>query len=437
MNKRFKKTLKTIFVFTLIFSWVFSGWPNIWNNPQFPPKIQETRAATLSLYVDSLDSAVWTTVGVSPYLDIQDQPTNYIHSVGRNTGSGEYGFTDTVVTGTINSVTLYIYAYGVASTNFTTFLNATPTGLGPPASWGWVNVDVSTILTTWDAINAATVSFDRPNTKDDAGVDTAYLYVDYNVPPTLSISQPDGDSDTVTVGDLYDITYTLVDADNTVTAAFSYDTDNTGLDGTAITGACATAAEGSGVTCSWDTTGMTPGNYYVYGITNDGVNPQVSAYSLGQITINAAGFSPSIEIRAQNYTTLVSNITFSEGDLGTTVSQPYNNVDTGSPQAFGDPGTPVVTLYNGNASTLTIWYNITTFTNGVVSNEYYFINTKGAACADATVINNVVTFDVDTSTGITIAAGAGNEKDFYLKTILSSLSGKSGTSTLTILGEAL
>lgn len=113
-----------------------------------------------------------------------------------------------------------------------------------------------------------------------------------NNPPTLSISQPDGVGDTVTVGAAYNITYSLSDPDNIVTAAFFYDTNNTGLDGTAITGACATAAEGTNVTCSWDTTGITPGSYFVYGTTNDGVNPTVSAYSSGTITINAPPAGP-------------------------------------------------------------------------------------------------------------------------------------------------
>ncbi|MDP2704449.1 MAG: DUF1080 domain-containing protein [bacterium] len=111
-----------------------------------------------------------------------------------------------------------------------------------------------------------------------------------NVPPSLSVSQPDGIGDTVIVGDLYNITYTLSDPEETVTAAFYYDTDATGLDGSAISGPCASALEGSGVTCVWDTTGINPGSYYVYGITSDGVNPQVSAYSSGQITINIEPF---------------------------------------------------------------------------------------------------------------------------------------------------
>jgi len=150
-------------------------------------------------------------------------------------------------------------------------------------------------------------------------------------------------------------------------------------------------------------------------------------------------FSTTIEIRAQDYSTTVTDITFPEGAPGSEVSQPYNDADgSGSPQGFGDAGVakPVVTLYNGGSATYTIWYNIATFTEGIVSSEYYLINAKGAACTSADSITNAVTFDADTSTGTTIATGAGNEKDLYLKITLSDVAGKSGTSALTILGEA-
>ncbi|MCL4415127.1 MAG: hypothetical protein M1365_00275 [Actinobacteria bacterium] len=129
------------------------------------------------------------------------------------------------------------------------------------------------------------------DTNVDIYIDHVRITVYYtvtNTSPTLSISEPNGTADTVTAGQSYNITYSLADTEEAVTSAFYYDTNNSGLDGTAISGACATAAEGSGATCSWDTTGVTPGSYYVYGITNDGVNPQVSAYSSGQITINPA-----------------------------------------------------------------------------------------------------------------------------------------------------
>lgn len=159
-----------------------------------------------------------------------------------------------------------------------------------------------------------------------------------------------------------------------------------------------------------------------------------------QITTAAASFSTAIEVRAQNYTTSVSTITFPSGESGSTVAQPYNDIDgSGSPQTFGGAGTakPVVTLYNSGVSTLSIWYNITTFSNDIVSSEYYIVNTKGAGCTDASCITMGVVFDTDTSTGQTITAGAGNEKDFYLKIDLGSPAGKAGNSTLTILGEAL
>lgn len=132
-----------------------------------------------------------------------------------------------------------------------------------------------------------------------------------NTAPTLTVAQPDGTGDTVTVGDPYNITYDLADPDpkHAVTAAMYYDTDAVGLNGTAITGACATAAEGTGATCSWDTTGMTPGTYYVYGITNDGIAAQVSDYSSGVITINAPANALTVSISGTQATNLNSGDT--------------------------------------------------------------------------------------------------------------------------------
>ncbi len=156
-----------------------------------------------------------------------------------------------------------------------------------------------------------------------------------------------------------------------------------------------------------------------------------------EVTYSAsAALSTAIDIRAQDYTSAVSSITFPEASPGSSVSQPYNNVDgSGSPQGFGDAGTakPVVTLVNTAGGSYIIWYNIATFTNAVVSAEHYLVNTNGAACESATAINNAVTFDANTSTGVTIAPGV--DKDLYLKVVLSSVGGKSGSSTLTILGE--
>ncbi|MDO8942828.1 MAG: hypothetical protein Q7U75_06565, partial [Desulfobacterales bacterium] len=100
-----------------------------------------------------------------------------------------------------------------------------------------------------------------------------YIIDQTNATPTLSIAAPNGVDDVVTVGASYNITYSLADSDNVVTAAFYYDTNSAMVGGTAITGACATAAEGTSVTCAWNTTGVPTGSYYIYGMTNDGVNP--------------------------------------------------------------------------------------------------------------------------------------------------------------------
>lgn len=154
----------------------------------------------LYLWVDNEDSTgTWSTTGSPPYLSTQDQPSNYIYSTSRNANSGVYSFQGTSETGTINSVTLYFYAYGVATSNFEAILSGSGTGLGPPAgSWTWRSVDVSSILTSWAQINAATIYFDRPNTDNDAGVDACYLLIDYT-PAVVdrNVSEADG----LTVGE--------------------------------------------------------------------------------------------------------------------------------------------------------------------------------------------------------------------------------------------
>ncbi len=108
-----------------------------------------------------------------------------------------------------------------------------------------------------------------------------------NQPPSLNIDEPDGVNDVISEGSVFTIQYDLSDGDNTVYADFYYDTDGSGLDGTAIS-SCQDQPEGSNQTCDWDTTGVSPGTYYIYGITSDGINPQVSDYSEGVVTINAA-----------------------------------------------------------------------------------------------------------------------------------------------------
>ncbi len=162
-------------------------------------------------------------------------------------------------------------------------------------------IEGSNVICAWDTSSVTPGNYYVYGITNDTVNSPVQVYsgqitVTANSAPTILVTQPDGTGDTVTAGDPYNITYDLSDTDDIVTAAFYYDIDAVGLNGTPISGACATASEGTGVTCNWDTTGMTPGSYYVYGVTNDGINPQADDYSPGQITINPANNPPTLSI---------------------------------------------------------------------------------------------------------------------------------------------
>jgi len=149
----------------------------------------------------------------------------------------------------------------------------------------------------------------------------------------------------------------------------------------------------------------------------------------------------AIEVRSQDYTTTVSTITFPAGNPGAVISLPTNGVGA-EVQTFGAAtvAKPVVTLYNGASVTYNIWYQITAFSPNVVASENYVVIAKAGACANADAITQTATLDgtpyTTTGTVTTIEAGAGNERDLYLKVTLSDIAGTAGTSTLTILGES-
>lgn len=364
--KYFRNALAII----LIFVWIFSGWPKIWNNPSFPPTIRKAQAATVSAFPgttagaadtsyasnDCSDNMAWDGTGTPGNASASDN--SYIAEDGAaldaSNVSDELQFsnfgivipgTGSTIAGVLVEIERHTDSSEVvndAHVMITTTAGAQE-GNDKSAAAQWATTDPGSYAVsfggstdTWGATGGLTeaevegsgfgvvlcvkagASSDNNNPKIDALRITVYYT---NSAPTLSISQPDGTSDTVTAGDLYNITYTLADSDNTVTSAFYYDTNNTGLDGTAISGACATAAEGTDVTCSWNTTGVTPGSYYVYGITNDGVNSQVSAYSSGQITIlsaytgafdtyasSSASFNSSLPVVFTSQTSTMSNV---------------------------------------------------------------------------------------------------------------------------------
>lgn len=151
--------------------------------------------------------------------------------------------------------------------------------------------------------------------------------------------------------------------------------------------------------------------------------------------IRVSNTSTSVVIKGQDYSTDVTSITFPQGTPGSTVVNPSNNL--GQVQTFGEAGVakPVVTLVNTGSASYKIYYQISSFTNNIISSERYLLNTKGVRCTSADNITSQVVFDTLTDTGIIINPGTDNAIDLYLKIVLSNTAGKSGISTLTILAE--
>ena len=135
--------------------------------------------------------------------------------------------------------------------------------------------------------------------------------------------------------------------------------------------------------------------------------------------------------------TAVSTITFPEAAPGTTVDAPYNNIDgLGDPQVLSTTASePVVTLKNTASVTYNVTLEITTWTNSLVDMEYYNLATSGATNIDTvTAALSAANGGANTvSTGVSITAAS--YKDLYLKLGLTSVGSKTGTSTLSVLGE--
>ncbi|OGH13360.1 MAG: hypothetical protein A2860_02525 [Candidatus Levybacteria bacterium RIFCSPHIGHO2_01_FULL_37_33] len=345
-----KNRLRKFLVFILIFAWLFTGWPQVFN---FPPEIQEAYAFSSGPLTAGTvtqagvtgctnNASTWSTTA-SVYANNDSTVTTYGSTTNWDAGEttdevrlANFGFN---ITGTVTGITVEILGWESlsGSANYTDVILFTTegtevgadkaTGALPTSDPGSTYQTFGGAADTWSAgLTAAQVSastfgvvicFTAGSANSQVTLDHVRMTITYtNSAPTLSVSQPDGTGDTVTVGDAYNVTYTSADSDNVVTTAFFYDTNNSGLDGTAISGACATAAEGTDATCSWDTTGVSPGTYYVYGITNDGVNSQVSAYSPGQITINAAPVvSVSVNDGTVTYGTMMAGASKTTIDL--------------------------------------------------------------------------------------------------------------------------
>ena len=176
--------------------------------------------------------------------------------------------------------------------NAASYLGAAAVAGGGPGGNGLNNVDGngSAPVSGPGGAGGGGRSTANPNRNGGAGF-AGQVSITYtaNNAPTVSISDPGG---SVAQGGTYTVTtYTLSDTEDVATAAFYYDTDAAGYNGTAMTGTCSNAGEGAGATCTWTVPGaLAPGNYYIYAVANDGVNPAVnSAYNAAAITVTLGG----------------------------------------------------------------------------------------------------------------------------------------------------
>lgn len=75
--------IKFFVIFLIIFAWIFSGWPRIWQNPPIPPEVQEAQTAVTngSIFVVeqsggttyfSSDGVSWTTRTTLPLASVVD-----------------------------------------------------------------------------------------------------------------------------------------------------------------------------------------------------------------------------------------------------------------------------------------------------------------------------------------------------------------------------
>lgn len=141
-----------------------------------------------NLYVNQWVNVIdeWTRVGADPYLNAQDQPTNYVHVSAKTMAEGDWNFTDVSADGssyTLHSVQLVMY-YDAGSEKVAATLydgsgwSGDYIFTGSPYSWGWA--DVSAFLNTKTKIDDALLHLESQAAggwSGTVGVDAAYILV--------------------------------------------------------------------------------------------------------------------------------------------------------------------------------------------------------------------------------------------------------------------
>jgi len=150
----------------------------------------------------------------------------------------------------------------------------------------------------------------------------------------------------------------------------------------------------------------------------------------------STGSATTISVVGKVADTAITTITFPEGAPSATVSTPYNDIDTVSDAQVlsGTVSEPVVRLKNTAGVAYNVTLEITTWTNGVAASEDYEL----VVTTDTTIaaVASVLSADGNAASVPTAISIPSTEyKALYLELVLSAVAGKTGTSTLTVLGE--
>ena len=89
-----KKIFYKLGIFILILFWLFSGWPQVWENPSFPPKVQEVKAQTGEIKVEHVEFNIGTDSSTKTISDVGSLNNAFFrNNVSRRTSAGPTGST--------------------------------------------------------------------------------------------------------------------------------------------------------------------------------------------------------------------------------------------------------------------------------------------------------------------------------------------------------
>lgn len=412
-----RKGLLMGLVFVLMTGWIFSGWPQIWplgelgtGKIQIPPKIQEALAGTVTYDTDathvwsspvgvtSVDVECWGAGAAGGAGDMNLQPG------GGGGGGGAYAKTTGI---SITGDTDYNVVVGAGG--------AGNPGDGPAGGDSYFHDGIQI------KAKGGTGGLSRENggTGGAGGTGSTYNSATYD-----GGGGADG-ADVVGGG-----------------GGESAGAASIGTTATGQTGASGVEDGGDGGNGGnagvGGFAGVAPGGAGGGGGQRSGGAEKGGSGAAGKCILTWTDpLATTILIRNVADTEAVTTITFPAGDASAVVSNPTGNIDTQVLTDTAVDAAPVAILTSGSAYTL--WFNVTAasgWADTVASEKIYTqtIATDLDLTAFGTNAKEITVWDTAV-TATPQALEAGVDKELFLQITLTASWGKTGSSTLTVLGE--